>query len=164
MRYRRGMFFPCARFQDLFHLREGQVAFILPIVEVWREAHAGFGTVVDEDVPGEEFPTNFVGMRAFDRNRPRTLRWVFRCVHVPAARTSAFDEARGHAHGFLADGPDAGLLDDVQSGPARIERGNVWSTVQIAEGVLAKIDGPGFESKWAAVRDPSRERRAQLAA
>src|SRR2546427_5783210 len=56
-------------------------------------------------------PANLVGMRAFDRNRPRTLRWVFRCVHVPAARTSAFDEARGHAHGFLADGPDAGLVD-----------------------------------------------------
>src|SRR6267378_1956821 len=161
---RRHMFFPRACFQDLVHLCECKVAFILAIVEVWRDSHTGFGTVVDDDLPGEQFPANLVGMRAFDRNRPRTLRWVFRCVHVPAARTSAFDEARGHAHGFLADGPDAGLLDDVQSGPARIERGNVWSTVQIAEGVLAKIDGPGFESKWAAVRDPSRERRAQLAA
>src|SRR5438309_2069391 len=96
MRYRRGMFFPCARFQDLFHLREGQVAFILSIVEVWREAHAGFGTVVDEDVPGQEFPANLVGMRAFDRNRPGALGWVFRSVDVPAASSSAPHQARRH--------------------------------------------------------------------
>src|SRR6266436_2265190 len=164
MRNRRHMFLPRACFQDLVHLREGKVAFILAIVEVWRDAHTGFGTVVDDDVPGEQFPANLVGMWAFDRNRPRTLLWVFRCVHVPAPKSSAFDEARGHAHGFLADGPDAGFVDDVQSGLARIECGNVWSTVQIAEGVVAPIDGARFESKWAAVRDPPRERRAQLSA
>src|SRR6267143_4331981 len=164
MRNHRHMFSPRASFQDLVHLREGKVAFILAIVEVGRDSHTGFGTVVDDDVPGEEFPGNLVGMWAFDRNRPRTLRWVFRCVHVPAARTSAFDEAHGHAQGFLADGPDAGFVDDVQSVLARIERGNVWSTVQIAEGVFAPIDGARFESKWTAVRDPPRERRAQLAA
>src|SRR5256884_9272268 len=100
---RRGMFFPRGCFQDLVHLREGKVTFILAIVEVWRDSHTGFGTVVDDNVPGEEFPASPVGMRAFDRNRPRTLRWLFRCVHVPAARTSAFDEAHGHAHRFLAD-------------------------------------------------------------
>src|SRR5580704_11110384 len=145
---RRHMFFPRACFQDLVHLRKRKVAFILAIVEVWRDSHTGFGTVVDDDVPGEEFPANLVGMRAFDRNRPRTLRWIFRRVHAPAARLSAFHEAHGKAHRFLADGPDAGFVDDVQSGLARIECGNLWSTVQIADGVVAKIDGPGFESKW----------------
>jgi len=83
MRNRHGMFFPRACFQDLFHLREGKVAFILSIVEVWRDARTGFGAVVDDDVSGEEFAANLVGMRAFDRNRPRALRGIFRRVHAP---------------------------------------------------------------------------------
>src|ERR1700732_556124 len=111
MRNRRHMLSPRACFQDLVHLREGKVAFILAIVEVWRDSHTGLGTVVDDDVPCEEFPANLVGMRAFYLNRPRTLRWVFRCVHLQAVRPSAFDEARGHAHGFLADGSDTGPVD-----------------------------------------------------
>src|SRR5882762_2644609 len=164
MRYRCGMFFPCARFQDLFHLRERKVAFILSIVEVWREAHAGFRTVIDDDVPGQEFPANLMCMRAFDRNRPRALRRVFRCVHAPAARPSNFDQARGHAHRFVADGCDASFVDNIQSGLACIECGNVWSPVQKAEGVVALIDGAGFESKRAAMRDPPRERGAELSA
>src|SRR5437016_3108376 len=164
MCYRCGMFFPCARFQDLFHLRERKVAFILAIVEVWRDAHAGFGTVVDDDVPGEEFPANFIGVRAFERNRPGALRRVFRCVHAPAARPGALDQARGHAYGFVADGCDANFVDNIQSGLARIECGNVWSPVQIAEGVLAPVDGASFEVKWAAMRNPPRERGAELSA
>src|SRR5713226_6277011 len=143
---RRRVFFPRACFQDLFHLRECKVAFFLAIVKVWRDAHAGFWAVVDEDLPGEKFAANLVGMRALDRNRPRALRGVLRCVHAPAARPSAFDEPCGHAHGFLADGFDAGFVDDVQSGLARIECRNVGSAVQIAEGVVARIDGAGFES------------------
>src|SRR5260370_27647581 len=103
-------------------------------------------------------------MRAFHRNRSGSLGRVFRRVHAPAASSSAFDEARGHPHGLLADCSDAGLVDDLQSGLARIERGNVRSAVQIAEGVLARIDGAGFESKGAAVRDPACERGAQLGA
>src|SRR6266851_7262171 len=164
MRYRRRMFFPRARLQDLFHLRESKLAFILAIVEVWGDAHARLRTVVDDDVPLEELAANFVGMRAFDGNRPRALRRVFRCVHAPAVRTSAFDELGGHAHGFVANRSDANLVKNFQSGLARIERGNVWCAVQIAEGVAARIDGAGFKSEWAAVRDPACERGTQLGA
>src|SRR5207253_2507992 len=113
MRYRCSMFFPCARFQDLFHLRERKIAFILSIVEVWRDAHAGFGTVVDDDVPGEEFPANLIGMRAFNRNRTGALRGAFRGVHAPAASSSAVDEARGHTHGLVPNGSDADLVNNV---------------------------------------------------
>src|SRR6266849_9639349 len=67
---RRRVFFPRACFQDLFHLRESKVAFLLAIVKVWRYAHAGFWAVVDDNLPGEKFAANLVGMRAFDRNRP----------------------------------------------------------------------------------------------
>src|SRR6267378_2074571 len=162
MRNRHGMFLPRACFQDLFHLREGKVAFILSIVEVWRDARTGFGAVVDDDVSGEEFAANLVGMRAFDRNRPRALRGIFRRVHAPPANSSALNQARGHAHGFLANCSDASFVNNIQSGLARIECGDVWSAVQIAEGVVARIDGAGFESEWTAVRDPPRERGAQL--
>src|SRR6266403_4185178 len=113
MRNRHGMFFPRACFQDLFHLRKGKVALILSIVEVWRDAHTGFGTVIDDDVPGEEFAANLVGMRAFYRNRPRALRWVLRRVHAPAASSSALNQARGHAHGFLANCSNASFVDNV---------------------------------------------------
>src|SRR5712692_8818096 len=164
MSNRRHMFFPRACFQDLFHLRERNVALILSIVEVWRDAHTGFRAVVDDDLPGEEFPANLVSMRAFHGNRPRTLRWVFRCVHAPAASPGAFDEACGHAHGFLADCSDASFVDNLQSGLARIECRDVWSAVQIAEGVVARIDSAGLECKWTTVRDPPRKRGAQLGA
>src|SRR5260370_34443497 len=103
-------------------------------------------------------------MRAFHRNRSGTLGRVFRRVHAPAASSSAFDEARGHPHGLLADGSDAGLVDDFQSGLARIKRGNVWSAIQIAEGVVARIDGAGFKIKGTAARDPDCKRGAQLPA
>src|SRR2546422_6872796 len=164
MRDRRWMSFPSACFQDLFHLRERKVAFLIAIVEVGRNAHTGLRTVVDEDVPGEEFAAYLVGMRTFHRNRPRTLLGFFRCVHTPASRPGAFDEPRGHAHGFFANRRNANLVEDLQSGLARIKRRNVGSAVKIAEGVIPWIDGARFEGKRSAVRNPPRERGAQLGA
>src|SRR6267143_1496055 len=164
MRNRRRMFFPCARFQDLFHLREGKVAFLISIVEVWRDTHPCFGTVVNDDVPRKKFAANFVGMRAFDRNCPRALCWVFRRVHAPAARPSAINNQRSHTHRFFANCRNANLVENLQSGLARIECGNVRSAIQIAEGVVTRINGSGFKRKWTAVRDPTGERGAQLGA
>ena len=156
------MFFPRACFQDLFHLREGEVAFILSIVEVWRDAHTGFGAVVDDDVPGEEFAANLVGMGAFDGNRPGAFLRVFRRVHAPAARPSAINNQRSHTHRFFANCRNANLVENLQSGLARVECGNVRSAVQIAEGIVARINGTGLERKWTAVRDPTGERGTQL--
>src|SRR5712691_367586 len=98
MANRRCMFFPGASSQDLFHLREREFAFLIAIVKVRREPYTRFGTVVDEDVPGEEFAANLVGVRTFNRNCPGALLRYFRCVHAPAASTGAFDEPRSHAH------------------------------------------------------------------
>src|SRR5260370_706198 len=98
MSNRRCMSFPRAGIQNLFHLREGKVAFIFAIIEVWRDAHAGLGTVVHDDVTREELAANFMGMRAFDGNRPRALRGILRSVHAPPTRPGALDEAGGHAH------------------------------------------------------------------
>src|SRR5256885_3691479 len=103
-------------------------------------------------------------MRTLDRNRSRALRGILRRVHAPAARSGAFDETRGHAHRFLANSSNANLVENLQSGLARVQRGNLWSAVQITERVVARIDGAGFECKGSAVRHPSRERGAELGA
>src|SRR6266436_1325871 len=110
MRNRRGMFFPRACFQDLFHFRERRITLIFAIVEMRRDAHAGFGTVVDEDLPGEEFAANLMSMRALDRNRSSAFRRILWSVHMPAARSGTLDEPRGHVHGFLADRRNANLV------------------------------------------------------
>ena len=81
---------------------------------------------------------------------------------MPAASSSALHQARGHAHGLLADSGAANFVENVQAGLAGVKRGNLRSAVQIAEGVVARIDAAGFESKRAAVRDPSRERGTQF--
>src|SRR5438552_5927489 len=164
MRNRRSMFFPCACFQDLFDLRERKITFIFAIVEMRRDAHASFGTVVDEDVPREEFTANLIGMRALDRNCPRALHGILWRVHAPAARSGAFDEPRGHAHRFFADCHNATLVENLQSRLARIERGNMRSAIQITERIVARIDRTGFKRKRIAMRHPSRERGAELGA
>src|SRR5260370_8025012 len=61
----RRMSFPCAGFQNLFHLSEGKVAFIFAIVEVWRQSHAAFATVVDHHVPDPYLTPNLVAHGAF---------------------------------------------------------------------------------------------------
>src|SRR5437016_12409110 len=122
MRNRRSMFFPRAHFEDLFDLRERKITFIFAIVEMRRDAHAGFGTVVDEDVPPEEFGANLISMRALDRNRSRALRGILWRVHAPVARSGALDETRGHAHRFLADCHNATLVENLRARLARFAR------------------------------------------
>src|SRR5260370_24065853 len=164
MRNRCRMSFPRAGMKNLFNLREGKVAFLLAIVEVWRDTHAGVGTLVHDDVAREEFATNFMSGRAFDGNRPCPLRGIFGGVHMPAARAGAFDEAGGHAHRFVADRRYANLVENLQPRLARVERWNMRRAVQIAEGIFAWLDRACFEGKWAAMRDPAGQRRAELGA
>src|SRR6266446_5680330 len=52
---RHSMFFPGACVQDLFDLREREVALFLSIVKMRRNAYAGLGPVVDEDLSGNDF-------------------------------------------------------------------------------------------------------------
>src|SRR5437667_10070330 len=164
MRNRRSMFFPCACFQDLFDLRSRNTRSSVAGVQMRRDAPTGFGTVVDEDVPREKYAANLISMRALDRNRSRALRGILWRVHAPVARSGAFDEPRGHAHRFFADCHNANLVENLQSGLARIERGNMRSAIQITERIVARIDRTGFKRKRIAMRHPSRERGAELGA
>src|SRR2546427_13107057 len=73
MRDRRWMSFPSACFQDLFHLRERKVAFLIAIAELGRNTYTVLSPVVDENVTGAVLPSFLVGIRPLLRNRPRTL-------------------------------------------------------------------------------------------
>src|SRR4029077_20113424 len=71
--------FPRAYLEDFFHLREREVAFVLGVVKMRREAHARFGTKVDKDLPGDEFAADFISMRTVYGNGSGTLlRFVWR--------------------------------------------------------------------------------------
>src|SRR5215469_7990779 len=98
MRDRRGVLFPGPGFQDFFHLREREAAFLFAIVKMRRQAHSGFGAVIHEDFARQEFAANFIGVRTLDRNGPGALRRVFRRVNLPAARLRALHETRCHAN------------------------------------------------------------------
>src|SRR5215472_1577496 len=97
MRDRLGVLFPPAGFQDFFHLIERKVALLLTIVKMRREANAGLGAVIDENVAREKFTANFISVRTFHRNRSGALRWILRRVDFPTARLCALDETQSHA-------------------------------------------------------------------
>src|SRR6267142_2626843 len=88
------MFFPSACAQDLFDLREREVALFLAIVKMRRNAHAGLRPVVDEDLSRKEFAAHLERMGALDGNSSCALREIFRSVDAPAARLRAFDQPR----------------------------------------------------------------------
>src|SRR6266403_863930 len=164
MGYRRCVFFPGARFQNLFDLREDDVTLSLAIVKVWRNAHARLGPVVYKDLPRKEFAAHLEGMGALDGNSSCALRGIFRSVDAPAARLCAFDQSRGHSNRFFADRGNTNFIENIQTGSASVERRNVRRAVQIAKGVFARVYRPGFECKWPLVRDPSGQRGPQFRA
>src|SRR5215472_748726 len=164
MRDRRGVLFPGAGFQDFFHLREREVAFVFAIVKMRREPHAGFGAVVHQDFARKQFAANFVGVGAIDRNGSRALCRSFGRVDAPAPRLRAVDEARGHAQRLFANGLDSDLIQNVEPGAAGKKRGNVRRAVQIAVRIRARVDRAGLEGKRATVRDPTDERGLQFGA
>src|ERR1700675_3129 len=103
-------------------------------------------------------------MRAVDGNSPCAFRGISRRVDVPATRLRAIKQARRHAQRFSAYGFDANGIKDVQAGLASIQRGNVGRAIEIAERIFARIDRSGLETKGPAMRDPTRERGAQIRA
>src|SRR5215472_4999249 len=162
MRDRRGVLFPGPGFQDFFHLREREAAFVLAIVKMRRQPDPGFRAVIHQDFPREQFATNFVSVRAVHGNRSGALGRIFRRVDSPATRLCTLDEARRHANGFFSDGLHTDLIENVESRPAGKQRGNVRRAVEIAIRILARIDRAGLEGKRAAVRDPAGKRRLQF--
>src|ERR1700685_4302034 len=116
-----GVFLPSVSAKNFVHLCQGKLTLVLAIVEMRRKAHAGFRAVVDQDVAGQEFAANFVGVGTFDGNRASALGGIRRGVDEPAARLRALEEVRGQAGGLGADGGDANLVQNVEAGLASIE-------------------------------------------
>src|SRR5260370_22929280 len=103
MRNRRSVLFPCPGFQNFFHLRQREVAFVFAIIKMRRDAHTGFGAVIDEDFPREEFAANFVSVRAVNGNGSGALGGIFRSVDLPSARLGAGHENGGPATRLFAN-------------------------------------------------------------
>src|SRR5690348_16899301 len=95
MRSCRRVLFPRAGLQNLLHLREGEVALFVAILKMRRNAHAGFGTVIDKNVACQKLAANFVRVGAFDRNGSGALRPILRRVDFPSACLRPLDEPRG---------------------------------------------------------------------
>src|SRR5215472_16591048 len=150
MRDRRGVPFPSPGLQHFFHLFQCEVAFVLAIVKMRREAHAGFGTVIHE-----EFAANFVGVRTIDGDGSGALRRILGRVDLPAAGLRTLDETRSHANRFSANRLDSHLVENLEARAAGEKRWDVRRAVQIAVRILARINGAGFKRKRAAMRDPA---------
>src|SRR3989442_10362985 len=96
--------FPGARVQNFLYLRKGEITLLFLIVKVRRDTDTGLRAVVNEDFSRQQFAADFESVRTIDRNCSATILGILRGVDAPAARTSAFKEARGHADGFFANG------------------------------------------------------------
>src|SRR5712664_1806654 len=158
------MFFPGTCVQDLFDLREREVALFLSIVKMRRNAYAGLGPVVDEDLSRKEFAAHFERMGALDGNSPSTLRGIFRSVDSPAPRLRAFDQSRRHSNRFFTDRGNSNFIENIQSRPAGVECWDMRRAVQIAKGILARVNRAGLESKRPPMGNPSGQRGAQFGA
>src|SRR5207245_10850010 len=157
MRNRCGVFFPRVCLQNFFHLCKGELAFFLAVVKLLRKAHTGFGPVIDQNFPRKKLLANFIRVGTFDGNGSRSLCWILRRVDGPPAGFRALDETRRPADRFLANRMYPNLIEDLQAGLAREQRGNVRRAVQVPERVLTRIDRASLKREWPAMRDPARE-------
>ncbi len=156
------MFFPCASVQDFFHLRQREIAFFLLIVKMRRNANPGLRAIVHQNVSRQQFAADFEGVWAIDRHGAGALYRILRSVDMPAACASTLENTRGHSDGFFANGRRADLIENFEAGPARVKRRNVRRSVQKTVRIVARIDDAGFELKWTAMREPTRQCRAQF--
>src|ERR1700688_1099053 len=147
------MFLPSSRRQNLFHLLQRKLALFLAIIKMRRKAHACFWPVIHQNLARQQLAAHLVGMGTIDRNRPRSLYGIFRRIHSPPSRLRAFHQTRGHAHRFRANGLDPNRVQNIQPRLARVQRRNMRRPVEIAERVLARVDGAGLEAEGPLVRN-----------
>src|SRR5580658_2840452 len=151
------MFFPSSRFENICDLRNRQVTLFFAIVKMRRQPDASFGTVIHENLSRQQLAAHLGGVRAVYGDGARALPRTFWRVYAPSMRLRGLEQTRGHAHGFLANRANPGFVQYVEPRLARIERGNVRRAIQIAEGILAGVDGASLKRKGALVRKPARD-------
>src|SRR2546426_6035757 len=152
------MFFEGARGENLLDLGEREINLLIRVVEMRREADAGLGAIVHQDLAGDQLAHHLRRVGAINGDGAGAFGGVHGCVDAPAAGLRAGNNARRLAHGLFADGPDADLIENFQAGLASVERRDVRGAIEIAEGIIAAINRTGFEIERALMREPPGER------
>src|SRR5206468_10041049 len=69
--------------QNLLYGSDRGLQFLICVVEMWREANAGFRPPIDEDVAVEKFAADFLRIRHFDGHGAAALFGIARRIHAP---------------------------------------------------------------------------------
>src|SRR6266568_1771232 len=152
------MFFEGARGENLLDLRQREINLFIRVVEMRREADAGLGAIVHQDLAGDQLAHHLRRVGAINGDGAGAFGGVHGRVDAPAAGLRASNHARRLAHGLFADGPDADLIENFQAGLAGVERRDVRGAIEITEGIIAAINRAGFEIERALMREPPRKR------
>src|SRR6202011_2780771 len=134
-------------FQDFRCRRDRGFQFLIFGVEVGCHAHAGFGAIVDQDVPLEKFAADLLGVGHFDRNRSAAVFCFARGIHTLPVSRGQFDQSRSLPFRFLPNALNADLGDDLQSGARGFQGWYVGGAIHEAIRGLAVASGSGFEGK-----------------
>src|SRR5260370_17412107 len=152
------MFFEGGSGENLLNLRQREINLLIGVVEMRREADAGFGAKVHQNLAGDQLAHHLRRVGAINRDGAGAFGGVHGRVDAPAAGLRAGNHARRLAHGLFADGPDADLIENLQARLASVERRDVRGAIEITEGIIAAVNRAGFEIERALMREPSRER------
>src|SRR5208282_1370947 len=153
-----------AGFQNFYYGCHGCIYFGVGVIEVRREANAGSGTPVHENVTGQEFAAHRLRIGHVDGDCASALLGIARSVDLPSLPVGELDQAGGLTLGFLADLFYANFPNYFQAGTRGFDGGDVRGSVHEAEGRVGVADGTGGEEKRIFVREPSGESRLQLLA
>src|SRR5437899_1305630 len=83
--------------QDLFYGGNGQIDLFVGVIEVRREADAGFGTPVHEDVASEQVAAHLLGVGHVDGDGPSAPFRIARGVDAPSVLVGELDQTRSLA-------------------------------------------------------------------
>src|ERR1700756_1021364 len=96
--FRDSVFSPGASVQYFLDLRQSEIAFFGVIIKMRRDADSGQRAIVDQNVSGQQFAADFESVWTIHGHSAPAFRRIFRGVDAPAARPSAVENERGHAH------------------------------------------------------------------
>jgi hypothetical protein len=83
----------CASFQNFHNGCHGRIDFGVGVVEVRGEADSRFGAPVYENVAGEEFTADWLGIGHVDGDRTPASRGIAGSVDAPSVLVGELDEA-----------------------------------------------------------------------
>src|SRR6266436_8124025 len=101
---------------DLLHLSDYQLQFFVLCVEVWRDAHAGAGAIIDNEFAANQFFRDRGGVVVPNCDRAAALRWIFRTGDAKASFFGEGDQGFSLPHALFANGCDTNFVDDFVAG------------------------------------------------